>query len=353
MNRSRTRGSRLAAAGLILTLVMGMAVVALYAQFVGEDAPESFSLCEQAQDDTGGLRDECEGSDIRFDMASGSGSQFGFSVAAGFLNGDNLADLAVGDPAANKVYIFYGRASAEATYGLLAESLERGVSPESTADLVLFRDPAIPSQVKFFGYALAISRPQPAEGCGEGLGAALLIGAPGDPATGPNAPGSVFYMPPGSLCLEPEPTPAPETRDPATLGQKFSAPNAAQDDLFGYAVAFGRVLEETGDQDDVLVGATGALDGAGRVTIFPVNGGSVGTAVSQVVRIVGQEGDGLGEVLATGDLDSDFEEEIEPNGDLDDLAIGAVGSETGKVVLAQGPLSVDGGSSGQRYLQRG
>ena len=227
MMKHSLRSPRLPLILSIILIVFSGTIVTTHPQFVGENVPDSFSLCEEAVDGTGGERDECEASDIRFDLNSATGSQFGFSVAAGFLNGDSRVDLAVGDPVQNKVYIFYGRRSAQGSYGLLADQLERGVSPEDQADVVLFRDPAVPGQVKFFGYSLAISRRQAAAGCGDDEeAAALLIGSPGDPSAGPNAPGTVFHLAPGALCETPADPPQTQIVDPETLGQKFNAVDA-------------------------------------------------------------------------------------------------------------------------------
>ncbi len=104
--------------------------------FLGSSTPESFDLCEEPLDQSGAPRLECQAGDLRFQIANLTGSQFGFSVATGELNGDTLVDLVVGDPARNRVYIFYGRASAKQAYGLLPDSLNRGVNPDTQADVV-------------------------------------------------------------------------------------------------------------------------------------------------------------------------------------------------------------------------
>src|SRR4029078_9406380 len=90
------------------------------AAVIGADQPASFSVCEAATDPSGAPREECQGGDVRFQAAPGAraASDFGFAVASGRLNGDALDDLVVGDPKTNKVYIFFGRASATAAYHL-------------------------------------------------------------------------------------------------------------------------------------------------------------------------------------------------------------------------------------------
>jgi hypothetical protein len=54
--------------------------------------------------------------------------------------------------------------------------------------------------------------------------------------------------------------------DPETIGQPMQSPDAENDDEFGYAVALGHVLLDSATDDDVLVGARGAKQGAGRVS---------------------------------------------------------------------------------------
>ena len=315
--------------------------------FLGSTTPESFDLCEEPLDQSGAPRLECQAGDLRFQIANQTGSQFGFSVATGELNGDTLVDLVVGDPARNRVYIFYGRASVKQAYGLLPDSLNRGVNPDTQADVVLWRDPSIPGQVKNFGYSVAISQGQTVPGCTpSGLAAALAIGAPGVPGTTTNAPGTVFHIPAGGLCRTPSNPATTQTIDPATLGTFFTSPDPGQNDLFGYSTAFGRVLSNSGLQEDLVVGAIGALGGAGRVTAFPVTAGVVSRADGSIVRIEGQTGEGVGEAIACGDLDSDFDATTNPRGKRDDLAIGAVGNQAGKVIMVQGPVSPTGGLGG-------
>src|SRR5207247_11328600 len=106
-------------------------------------------------DQAGAPRRQCDAGDLRLQIASQTGSQFGVSVATGELTGDTLVDPVVGDPARNRVYIFYGRASAKQAYGLLPDSLNRGVNPDTQADVVLWRNPSIPGHVKNFGFSSA------------------------------------------------------------------------------------------------------------------------------------------------------------------------------------------------------
>ena len=252
-------------------------------------------------------------------------------------------DLVVGDPRRNRVYIFYGRTSAKEGYDLDPEDpLDRAVSPEERADVILV--PGASGQIKSFGFAVAIGEERDDQSCSEGESAApLVIGAPGTPGEPFGNPGTVFYIPAGVFCGAPANPAVPTTVDASEVGQAIRGPVVEEDDEFGYSVSFGRILDNTGTEEDVIVGARATASGAGRVTIFPVTDAVVLPQLDQLVRIQGQAGDGLGEALAVGDLDLDFDDVEEPFGGTDDLAISAVGHETGKVLLVQGPLSPDGG----------
>ena len=318
---------------------------------VGSTLPESFSLCEEALDDNAAPRPECQAGDIRFQAETGAGeSDFGFAVASGHLNGDEFEDLVVGDPQQNRVYVFFGRLSAADGYGLAPQDLVREVAA-GTADVILEAGAAGP--LGHFGFSLAIGRQETTDACP--LGAAsypLLVGAPGVPGTAGDPPGRAVYIPSGVLCIAPTDPPTTTTIDPLTIGQAFGSPVVENDDEFGYSVAFGRLLTETGSEEDVIVGARTARQG-GLVTVHPVNGGVVSSAIDAVVEIEGLADDGLGESLAVGDLDDDFDEETEPFGNVDDLVVGAVGHESGKVLAVQGPLSATGGAGGDGVYREG
>ncbi|MCP3980041.1 MAG: hypothetical protein GY716_12115 [bacterium] len=331
----------LSVVGLALCLCLPVAM----AGFVGEDLPESFSMCEELGGSGQAPRPECEGSDVRFRSTGAGDSQFGFSLASGNLNGDAFEDLVVGDPQNNRVYVFFGRKSLVAGYELDPLTEDRTVVAEDRADLIL--EPPGSVAIGSLGFSIAVGEEQDATGCGDDeLAAPLLIGAPGTPGVEPGLRGAALYLAAGTLCFAVENPATPETLDPVALGQGLRSTFVDAQDEFGYSVAFGRLLEDGGDNQDVVVGARGAMGGAGRVTVFPVNGGVVDEAFDKLVEIAGREGDGLGEVLASGNLDDDFDEEEEPQGDEDDLAVGAVGTEAGTVYVVQGPLSATGGGSG-------
>ena len=310
---------------------------------VGSTVPSSFSVCERATDANEVPRPECTGSDVRFQAGEGSfaGTEFGFSVASGFLNADDEEDLVVGDPARNRVYVFLGRRSVEAGYGLdPAQLADREVSAESGADFVL----TAPPEFAGFGFSVAVGRQRVANACAsQGRAAALAIGAPGRLGTAPDPPGTAFYVPPGTFCGAPATPPAAAAIAVLTVGQAVRAPVIEDDDAFGYSVGLGRLLTTTGEREDIVVGAPDSSGGDGRVIAFPVSGAAVLTGATQVVEFVGGAGDGLGETMAVGDLDQDFDATLDPFGATDDLAVGAVGSETGKVLVLRGPFSPTGG----------
>ncbi|MBI3450384.1 MAG: putative metal-binding motif-containing protein [Acidobacteria bacterium] len=326
------------------------------AEFIGGAAPASFSVCEEATDAQARPRPECQASDIRFqyDGANPAASQFGFAVAVGKINGDDLADLVVGDPARNRVYIFLGRVSAQAGYSLDPNDIAaRMVSADASADVILTRDPPFPGQVGSFGFSVAVSAERVMGTCAPGKGgSAVLIGAPGKPGTTGNAPGSAFHLKAGTFCQAASGPPTTVTADPIDLGgQLIQSPIAADDDEFGYSVAFGRVLTNGGTGPDVVVGARGAMAGAGTVTFFPVISGLVDETAANLVRIEGTGTEGLGESLAVGDLDGDFNAMTLPTGKFDDLAVGAVGASAGRVLAIQGPIAPTDGRDGDGILR--
>ena len=129
---------------LSLLLVLGGTATLLYSDFIGEQSPESFSVCEETESATGVPRPECAASDIRIESGVSAGTEFGFALAAGHLNGDDREDLVVGDPERNRVYIFFGRGSATSAYGLAEDVLDRGITADTQADVILERPTGAP-----------------------------------------------------------------------------------------------------------------------------------------------------------------------------------------------------------------
>lgn len=337
LRHGRARGLALTLAVLVLA---GWSPVT--AEIVGQDFPESFSVCEAPEGAGAAPRPECQGGDLRFQAATSGPSRFGFASASGDLNGDGRDDLVVGDPGTERVYVFFGRPSAVAAYGLDPSDVgDREVSAEADADLML--DPTGPAGS--FGFSVAVGRELVEDACGTDRDAApLLIGAPGNPGTTGNGPGTVFYMPAGTLCQTATNPASPTVVAPlAAGGLAVRAPIVEDDDEFGYTVALGRLIATTGPGENLIVGARLAGGGAGKVWVFPVVGGVVATGISEVVEIAGQAGEGLGESLTAGDLDGDADDEQELHGESDDLAAGGVTAAAGKVLVVLGPLQPSGG----------
>ena len=127
---------------------------------------------------------------------------------------------------------------------------------------------AAPGQVDYFGFSVAIGRRGIEGACPPDDSAfPLVVGAPGVPGTLGDPAGTAFYFPAGSLCMAPTNPPTTTTIDPLTIGQAFGAPIVEEDDEFGYSVALGRLLTNTGSDEDVIVGARTAGDDAGKVGV--------------------------------------------------------------------------------------
>ncbi|MGH9869013.1 MAG: putative metal-binding motif-containing protein [Candidatus Polarisedimenticolia bacterium] len=350
--RLRTAGRLAIVSGLLLS-VMALSVTRVQPTFVGGQTAASIDVCDTPEDPNGAPRPECKGSDIRFEADPAVPGNFGFAVATGRLNGDTLADVAISDPQRNRVYVFFGRKDVNQAYGLDPnDTNDRKVSPETQADVIFTRD-AFPGQPASIGFSVAVGLEPIAGACPTGPAAALVIGAPGSPGTTGNQPGTIFYIPAGALCITPSNPPVPQVLDPAVTGQMLQSPFANPDDEFGYSVAFGRMLTVSGNHEDVIVGARNCTDRSGRVVAMAVNNGVVQTDPASRIAIEGLGTDGIGEVLAVGDLDLDADPNTRPRGRFDDMAIGAVGNSNGKVLLVQGPLSPTGGLNNDGVYREG
>ncbi len=351
--RRRRAAARLAAPAVLLLCVMALSVTRVQPVFVGGPTAASIDLCDTPNDPNGVPRPECKGSDIRFEADPAIAGNFGFSVAAGKLNGDTLVDLVVGDPQRNRVYIFFGRKDADQAYALDPNDMtDRKVSPETQADVILTRD-SFPGQPRSIGFSVAVGFEPITGACASGPASALLIGAPGSPGTTGNPAGTVFYIPAGALCITPSNPPVPVVLDPAVIGQSIQSPVANPDDEFGYAVALGRVLTVSGNHEDIISGARHCTDDKGRVVAMAVNNGVVLNDAANRIMIEGLGTDGIGEVIAVGDLDLDHDPNNRPRGRSDDMALGAVGHPNGKVLLVQGPLSPTGGINHDGIFREG
>ena len=94
----------------------------------------------------------CDGSDIRFQLQSAApipaDVDFGFSTAMGYLDGDRLADMVVGAPGENRVYIFFGGVDNASPGQTLADR----ALDATAADVVIAGNPNTQ-----FGFSVAIA----------------------------------------------------------------------------------------------------------------------------------------------------------------------------------------------------
>ncbi len=160
------------------------------------------------------------------------GSNAGSSVATGDVNGDGIADLAIGAPSGTaattgggSVHVFFGPTTSGVTIDLAKERADVTINGENAADL--------------FGSSLAIGDIN-----GDGR-PDLIIGAPAaDPA--PNAPdGGKVYAVFGNL--------APGTYDIARIAN-LTILGAARSDRLGSSLAVGKIDSAAG-ADNLIAGA--------------------------------------------------------------------------------------------------
>ena len=270
-------------------LLLGPAVLAVEVDRV--------ALCEDASQ-SGST--ECDGADIRFQQDISATRQYGFFVAMGHLNGDNFADVVIGDPGESRVYVFYGGVdNASPAEDLDDRALEN-------ADLVFTLD--IPDAG--LGSSIAI-------GSINLTNNAMIIGAPAiDDAT---LTGTAYVIGAGFWAGNPSGTFDIEPVATATLlGEQAG-------DQAGYSVAVGPVL--SAGSDDFVVGARLAQGSRGRVYAVPsaatgpVDLGTARTVTGATARDDAMDisGDALGEYLALADF-------VIGGDGIDEIAIGAVGA---------------------------
>jgi len=254
------------------------------------------ALCEDAgQSGSTG----CDGADIRFQQDISANRQFGFSVAMGYLNDDNFADVVIGDPGESRVYVFYGGVdNASPAEDIDDRALEN-------ADLVFTLNIADAG----LGSSIAIGSTDPTNN-------AMIIGAPAiDDSSLTGAAyvlGATFWAgtPSGNFDIE-------QAATATLIGEQPG-------DQAGYSVALGPVL--SAGMDDFVVGARLAQGSRGRV--YAVNFAATGTINLGTARMVTGatarddsldiSGDALGEYLVIADF---VGAEL-----FHEIAIGAVGA---------------------------